>query len=115
MNPQSLISFAQSYAQKSKMPWQIAAFVVKHGNIVSVGINRYSKGSFPKSIHAERSAIEHSKNDVNNAVIWVYRFKKNGDLAIAKPCISCNNFMASAGIKSVVYSTNLGTLEKQSV
>lgn len=83
---------------------------------VWVGIN--SRKTHPKSIKRDDNVLfsnQHAEFDVlkripyhlrKRAKIYVFRFKKNGVLAIAKPCKDCENLILSAGLnpKRVYYT-----------
>lgn len=45
-----------------------------------------------------------------NSWMLVVRLKKDGTLAIAKPCQKCMNTLRSVGIKRVKYSTEDGNI-----
>lgn len=99
---------ARKIANKSTMNFKLAALIVKGGNIRGVGFNHYTRNAFPKSTHAEVDAIQNAGDGANNATIWVFRFGRNGGLALAKPCKDCIVALNLAGIKEIVYSTKDG-------
>jgi deoxycytidylate deaminase len=60
---------------------------------------------FRKSIHAEvRCLIHTSHEDLDGAVIFVYRETKDGCPALAKPCLRCEELLRERGVKKVYYS-----------
>lgn len=71
--------------------------------------NNYNSYS-PSSIHAEIAALCSIRRCVRINVNWskvkvyVYRLRKNGDGACAKPCSACENFMRFLGISGCYYS-----------
>lgn len=101
---------AKTLSKKSNHPsHHLGAVLVKKNKIVSVGWNTCK--THPKSphqfktIHAEFMAIlgVHPK-DLQDAHIYVYRERKNGEPALAKPCETCYNLIQQVGIETVFYS-----------
>ena len=62
------------------------------------------------TIHAELSCllplINRKDIDFNNVSLYIYREHKSGDLALAKPCASCEALIRSLGIRNIYYTGN---------
>ena len=57
--------------------------------------------------HAEVRCIRKTHpNQVRGATIYVYRMNLKGELALAKPCIVCQNLLKEEGVKNVYYTIN---------
>lgn len=79
------------------------AFVVKGGAIKSVGFN-YTR-------HAEIAALLGLYPSERSGVKVVsLRIRKDGSLAMAKPCKACEAWMRHFGVKKVTYSDSNGNL-----
>ncbi len=64
---------------------------------------RHPDGSIGYHLHAEMALI--NKFDIGEInEIHVVRFKKNGDMTMAKPCVYCQKFLKQYGIKKVHYT-----------
>lgn len=91
---------------------KVGACVVKNGTPVSVGFNtckthpQYTGGKV-KSLHAEIRAIIHSATDLDGGTIYIYRQHKDETPALARPCELCQSVIKDAGIKWMVYTTNI--------
>jgi len=85
------------------------AIVTRGGCILSVGVNA-------SAIHAEVVALEQIDYGNRRGVTVIsLRIRKDGSLAMAKPCPSCTRFMVKYGVKKVMYSTSDGTIVKERV
>ena len=61
--------------------------------------------------HAEISALLpliRDKVDLKGCAIYVYRQHKNGTLAMARPCSSCEKVIRQCGIRKIFYSIEGG-------
>lgn len=108
----------------SKQRYTIVAHCLdKQNNILSCAANNYDKTHplqkyFAEKVghneriylHAEIAAILRAK-DRQIHRIRVYRYGKDGQLLLAKPCPVCMEAIKAFGIKEVFYSTNEGTIE----
>lgn len=102
---------ASRVARFSEHPkYRVGAVVVRKGNILGVGFN--SMKTHPKShthhqrIHAELKAILNAQDDVSGADIYVVRLTKEGGLACAIPCPSCEALIIDSGIRNI-YATDM--------
>lgn len=105
---------------------QLGAVIVYKGKIISVGYNTNKESPLQKSYnryrgfntdickntnHAEIMAIKNARGiDINwaKASIFVYREKKNGEIALARPCKGCMMAISDLGIKNVYYTKSGG-------
>lgn len=104
------------------------AVIVKDGKILSLGYNNVCKQDTPcntpgvgcyrqqhnipsgeryelcQSIHAEQNAIISCKEDMTNAILYLYGVdvEKEIPLLDAAPCMLCRRFMIEAGITTYV-------------
>ena len=65
--------------------------------------------------HAEVRCIRKTHpNQVRGATIYVYRMNLKGEIALAKPCIVCQEFLKDSGIKEAFYTigpTEFGVMD----
>ena len=109
-----MIALVQRHAERSDHLHHHCALVVKHGRILSIGVNRNSN-------HAEEDAIGSLSSRVKGATLYSFRVKGNR-LLLAKPCQhrfdgrpSCEELIRRAGIKWVIYSTSTGEMKRSRV
>lgn len=89
---------------------RMSCVIADKSKIVSLGFNQLK--THPKAnntyrmLHAEISATS-SLNpvDTKGYTAYVYRERKDGQLAMAKPCKFCESMLRSMGIRNIVYST----------
>lgn len=65
----------------------------------------------PGKLHAEIMALlplMRDKIDLRNASIYIHRQHKDGTLAMARPCSSCQKVIKQLGIKKVFYTIENG-------
>lgn len=72
-------------------------------NIIKTHPIQRHYGKHVCSVHAEAYAVIKAKGNVSGTVCYSVRVRPDGTLAISKPCSSCWNILADAGIKTVVY------------
>lgn len=97
---------------------RIGAVVVRGGRILGRGYNRiryYHESrhiihKHKESLHAEVDAIINSPCNLRGATMYVARLRKDGGLALAKPCKYCAELINKCGIKRVIYTTDLGEM-----
>lgn len=117
---------AKAVSELSNHPrHKMGCVVVSKHHIVSSGCNSKSKChplqakldtekygvECPGKCHAEISALLpliRDKIDLSGAAIYVYREHKNGTLAMAKPCSSCQKIIKQLNIKKVFYTIEHG-------
>lgn len=120
------IKQCKSHEFDSAMEFTLCAVLVKGGRVLSIGFNRsgYSaKMTGHKhhdgvcSVHAEVDALLKARMcDVTDATIYVARFRKKGDLGMAKPCPMCQSILHEAGVKTAFFTlpgsdNSFGTLD----
>lgn len=78
----------------------MAAVIVAGGRVLAHACNGPIWGQ-----HAELRAITRCAQEPLGATIFVARSTGGG---LAKPCLMCSNAILGAGIRRIVYSTDLG-------
>jgi deoxycytidylate deaminase len=105
---------AVKMAQKSDYKFRVGCVIVRGSKIVSFGWNdgvkTHTKSNHPfKSLHAEADAIISARReDLSGCSAYVARLRKDGSIAIAKPCQFCEAMLRKVGIKQVFYTTDDG-------
>ena len=85
------------------------AIVVRGGAILSVGVNA-------GSTHAEVAALEQlAWSERRGTTVYSLRIRKDGSLAMGKPCVRCMAYMREYGVKKIVYSLSNGTMLKERI
>ena len=71
----------------------------------------------PATIHAELSCllplINRKDIDFGNVSLYIYREYKSGDLALARPCASCEALIKSLGIRNIYYTGNKSYISEE--
>jgi len=104
------ITFRKSTVHSQKL----TAMALNGKHIVCYETNRRGNGLVSRfSIHAEEFLIKklrktNAKNRYNALTVIVMRFRKDGSLGIAKPCVDCHRLLDNYGVKNVYYSINDG-------
>lgn len=100
---------------------QIGACAVYKHKVISTGCNsmrtsplqkKYNQYRFTAetshTCHAElaclKSLIDRKDIDFKNVELYIYREYKNGNLALARPCISCMELIKQLGIKHIYFT-----------
>ena len=88
--------------------YKIGCVIVKHNKVLGMGYNKLKTHPMApheyKYTHAEFMAAYKANNDIKGATVYVFRQQKSGQMACAKPCKSCWNYLLALGVKEVVYS-----------
>lgn len=87
----------------------MACVIVRGGKIIGRGFNMSrTHPSSPqlgyKQIHAEFSAVLNADYDVKGGTAYIFRQRKDGKLAMSRPCVYCHQFLIEQGIHDIVYS-----------
>ena len=119
-------NIAKEVSEMSNHRCRLGCVVVDHHRIISSGYNSATKCHriqkeldrkyFPQQecsgpVHAEMSALiplVKRRVDLTGATIFVYRQKKDGTVAMARPCPRCMEYIRRCGIKHIKYSTDDG-------
>lgn len=100
----------------------MAACIVYGNDIVAFGVNenkshpfqaKYAKNDLAVYLHAETSAIKNalkvlSTKDLSRSKIYILRIKRDGSVALAKPCEGCQRCIRTFGISKIAYTTDNG-------
>lgn len=117
-----LLQRAADYTYNADGEQKVAAFVTdKKGNVISKGVNSYTKthpmqAEFAEKVgqdhriylHAEISALVKARK--KPFAIYIARKFKNDEFALAKPCPVCAAALKEAGVKKIVYSNSNGAV-----
>lgn len=89
------------------------AAIYKGGSLMSVGVNVIKNDPFivgtdavNPNHHAETMAIRATKADLRGAVIYVARINNSGKPMMSRPCKTCREAIALAGIRKIVYTVD---------
>lgn len=88
---------------------QISCIIIRGGKIIGRGFNMIkthpnSPHKDYKNIHAEFAAVLNANYDVVGGTAIIFRQRKDGTLALSKPCTSCHQFLINHGIVEIIYS-----------
>lgn len=119
--------WAKEASKQSVYPQHhLGAAVVYKGVLLAVGYNSNKTSPVQKeynkqrdfdvdtainSLHAECACLNKIRRlniDFSKAVLFVYRERKNGKRAMARPCRACMQYVKDLGIKHVYYTTDDG-------
>ena len=106
-----------------KISQHIGCSIYYKGHLLAVGHNsdkthplqhtynseRYVDDRCPSKLHAEIMALSKIKYldiDFNRVEVFIYRETFDGNMAIAKPCPSCEKCIKDMGIKRIHYTGN---------
>lgn len=71
----------------------------------------------PATLHAELSCllplINRKDIDFGNVSLYIYREFKSGELALSKPCASCEALIRSLGIRNIYYTGNKSYISEE--
>lgn len=71
----------------------------------------------PATLHAELSCllplINRKDIEFRDVSLYIYREFKNGDLAMSKPCASCEALIKSLGIRYIYYTGNKSYISEE--
>ena len=107
----NFLNIASKLAETSAMDTRHGAVVVKAGRVLSMGVNKWRNPSLISTfrhdpnltIHAEIDALNRVE-DARGATIYVSRVDKRGEEQYSRPCARCEEALAKAGVKAVVYT-----------
>lgn len=83
-----------------------------------LNIHRFEADT-PATIHSELACllplIKRKDIDFSNVTLYIYREYKSGDLALARPCASCEALIKSLGIRNIYYTGNNSYINEEIV
>jgi tRNA(Arg) A34 adenosine deaminase TadA len=85
------------------------AIVVKSGNIIARATNRFRNDpkvivdDFAQTTHAEVAGLRAVRNP-RGCVVYVARWSFHDCPVLSAPCDRCFNYMASLGVRKVIYT-----------
>lgn len=108
----------------------IGCVAVSGHKIISSGYNscktnpmqkRFNKHRFdvdtPHTVHAELACLLPliQRKDINfsDVSLYIYREHKSGELAISRPCASCEALIKSLGIRNIYYTGNKSYISEE--
>lgn len=117
-----MLQRAADYSDTSDGEFKVGAFLTdKKGNIISKGVNSYTKthpmqaeyaektgNEYRIYLHAEISALVRARK--KPYAIYIARKFKNEEFALARPCPVCSLALREAGVKKIVYTTDEGSI-----
>lgn len=81
-----------------------------------LNIHRFDADT-PATLHAELSCLLPliNRKDINfsDVSLYIYREYKNGDLALSRPCASCEALIRSLGIRNIYYTGNKSYISEE--
>lgn len=89
------------------------AVIAKGNRVVAVGVNanrnipiNCTNPKMEAAIHAEEAAIRALPSDMDTSrlTLYVARIRKGGDIGLSAPCPRCQDAIAKAGIKEVIWT-----------
>lgn len=103
MSPRMALKLAKNARHKVH---HHACLVYRGGALVAMGVNH-------DFVHAEVSALNSLwPSERRGTKIVSIRVTRAGKLSMAKPCPKCEAYLRENGVKSVLYSTRDGRMEK---
>lgn len=109
-----LFDIARRISKKSTSRYKLGCVITRRSKPLGLGYNfmqkTHSKSNHPyKFLHCEIHAlIGLDFKETNKASAYVYREDRNGSMAMAKPCPTCEEALRLAGIRKIFYTTKEG-------
>jgi hypothetical protein len=92
----------------------VAIATIQDEPVVMTTNKRHSRSVYSHTLHAEErlfpKLLYYVKDD--DVSVTVIRFRKDGSLAMAKPCHGCDWLLRNAGVVHVYYSDMAGEIRK---
>lgn len=123
--PERFIRRAQQVSTNTSCTFLVGAVIARGSRIVSTGC--CSKKTHPQNpklksptkrnqLCAEvKTALKAlkliSSEEIKKCTIYVARSRKDGSMAMAKPCSHCLSFLREVGIKNVYYTNSTGAIQ----
>lgn len=110
--------------------YHIGAVAVYGHKIISSGNNSNKTNPIQKRLNAHRFDVDTrhtvhaelacllpliNRKDINfsDVSLYIYRAHKSGDLALARPCASCEALIRSLGIRNIYYTGNKSYISEE--
>ena len=81
-----------------------------------LNIHRFDADT-PATIHAELSCllplINRKEINFSDVSLYIHREHKSGDLALARPCASCEALIRSLGVRNIYYTGNKSYISEE--
>ena len=111
MKSEYYLNIARKASNKSNhKKYHLGCVIVKGSRILGIGWNIHR--THPKSphqykfIHAEFMAALNANEQIKGSTVYVFRQKKNGKWAMARPCKDCMKYLINLEVKRIIYSFN---------
>ncbi len=112
------INYCIKLCQKSNVKdYKHAAVLVKGGNVISIGINKYKCGILADRIYGKKGwhseadcLLSIHKSKIKNATLYVAGINKSQDVICSKPCPACQEFIENYNLKAIFYSDRDGNI-----
>lgn len=119
---ENLIRRAVKVAQQSTYRWKHGAVVAKGNKVLGFAPNKLRNApavdEHNVSDHAERATLRELlkvRDDLRGCTIYIARINKQGKTMMSRPCPNCMNAIVDAGIKEIVYTTEIGSYSVEQV
>lgn len=110
----SMLSIAIELAKTSTARMRHGAIVVRHGNIVGMGVNvprtnpdhaadKHIEAGI-LSLHAERAALRRAGEASTRSTLYIARVDKAGRPVYSAPCSKCLDTIRESGVKRIVFT-----------
>lgn len=113
----SLEDYLIKIAEKSCVNQKHSAAIIKNGEVINIGYNKYCSSFAKKStIHAEMDVLmnlkkKYKKHLLTNIDIVIIRISSKGSiLKNSRPCNQCLNILKKFNIRRVYYSNDFGEI-----
>jgi tRNA(Arg) A34 adenosine deaminase TadA len=116
------LRMARLASKKSTYKVRIGACLIERGRITiawnkRITDPRVKQNGFPfvDSNHAKWNLFPHSYQLTKpiRGIVYVFRAGFQGQLRLARPCVSCRNFLRLRGIRKIVYTTHNSWTEEK--
>lgn len=104
-----LLNMAVEIARKADNRYRVGAIGRRRDGALVFAKNTTCIERFPRA-HAEARLIR--KLGVDAEFVLVIRLNKHGELAMAKPCSSCQLFLNRSNVKTIYYTNSVGAIER---
>lgn len=103
------LKYAARVAATSECAKQHAAIVFKGGAVQACASNTPEDHA---EVRALNNMFTYGLEDMDHLTLLSIRLSRQGLLRNAKPCINCVKYMREHGVKTVLYSTETGEIER---